>query len=278
MSDAPFLPAATGRFGGTPDALAYGVPVVALPLVLRCALWGTRWLGGRGDLDDIVQNVHAGTVTDMAGPFQATLRTWADQGETAVFLALPRPGQLMGMPRAHLTTTAAGTDAGQAAYAPTVGGALVPTLTRFGPEGDTGVLVTWAAHQTEPVPRHIAEAPDVGDLSRRLTEAVQEATTRLATVGGIPWRGGEATPPPRASVPGLPPGLAPRPLHLLDRAGDVRALALAGIGVENSGAALDATTSVERAAILRRLLIEAEATLVGATNILAMSQAGWRPA
>ena len=121
-------------------------------------------------------------------------------------------------------------------------------------------------------------APDVGDLSRRLTEAVLEATTRLATVGGIPWRGGEATPPPRASVPGLPHGLAPRPLHLLDRAGDVRALALAGLSVEESGAALDASTSAERTAVLRRLLTEAEATLVGATNVLAMTVAGWRPA
>ena len=254
------------------------MPVLALPLVVRCALWGTRWLGGRGDIDDVVGNVHSGAATDIAGPFKVTLRDWAERGETAVFLALPRPGLLTGMPRAPLAVTAAATDAGQAAYAPTVGGALVPALTRFGPEGDTGVLATWAAYETEPVPRHIAEAPDVGDLSRRLTEAVLEATTRLATVGGIPWRGGEATPPPRARVPGLPPGLAPRPLHLLDRAGDVRALALAGLGVEESGAALDASTSAERTAVLRRLLAEAEATLVGATNVLSMSLAGWRPA
>jgi hypothetical protein len=254
------------------------VPVIALPLVVRCALWGTRWLGGQGDVDDLVRTVHAGAVTDVAGPFSETLRGWAEQGETAVFLALPRPGLLTGMPRAHPATTAAATHAGQAAYAPTVGGALIPTLTRFGPEGDTGVLATWAAYETEPVPRHVAEALDAGDLSRRLSEAVQEATTRLAMLGGIPWRAGETTPPPRASVPGLPAGMAPRSLHLLDRAADVRAVAMAGIRVEEDGAALDATTSVERVAVLRRLLIEAEAALVGATNVLAMSLAGWRPA
>ena len=254
------------------------MPVLALPIVVRCALWGTRWLGGQGDLDDVVGNVHAGAATDIAGRFEATLRDWAERGETAVFLALPRPGLLTGMPRAPLAVTAAATEAGQAAYAPTVGGALVPTLTRFGPEGDTGVLVTWAAHQTEPVPRHIAEAPDVGDLSRRLTEAVQEATNRLATVGGIPWRGGEANPPPRSSLPGLPRGLAPRPVHLLDRAVEVRALALSGLHVEAKGAALDATTSAVRTATLRALLVEAEAAVVGATNVLAMSIAGWRPA
>ncbi|HOV02555.1 MAG TPA: hypothetical protein PLZ83_04945, partial [Dermatophilaceae bacterium] len=122
--------------------------MLALPIVVRCALWGTRWLGGRGDLDDVVGNVHSGAVTDIAGPFEATLRDWAERGETAVFLALPRPGLLTGMPRAPLAVTAAATEAGQAAYAPTVGGALVPTLNRFGPEGDTGVLATWAAYET----------------------------------------------------------------------------------------------------------------------------------
>ena len=52
----------------------------------------------------------------------------------------------------------------------------------------------------------------------------------------------------------------PATTYLLDRAGDVRALALAGLGVEESGAALDASTSAERTAVLRRLLTEAEAT------------------
>lgn len=124
----------------------------------------------------------------------------------------------------------------------------------------------------------MAESTDLRDLSRRLAEAVQEATERLATVGGIPWRGGEANPPPRSSLPGLPPGLAPRPVHLLDRAVEVRALALSGLDVEAKGAALDATTSAVRTATLRALLVEAEAAVVGATNVLAMSIAGWRPA
>ena len=53
---------------------------------------------------------------------------------------------------------------------------------------------------------------------------------------------------------------------------------MGGIRVEEDGAALDDPTSVERVAVLRRLLIEAEAALVGATNVLAMSLAGWRPA
>ena len=88
------------------------MPVLALPIVVRCALWGTRWLGGRGDLDDVVGNVHSGAATDIAGPFKVTLRDWAERGETAVFLALPRPGLLTGMPRAPLAVTAAATEAG----------------------------------------------------------------------------------------------------------------------------------------------------------------------
>ena len=60
----------------------------------------------------------------------------------AVFRARPRPGLLTGMPRAPLAVTGAGRGAGQAAYGPAVGGALGPALTRFGPEGDTGVLAT----------------------------------------------------------------------------------------------------------------------------------------
>ena len=67
-------------------------------------------------------------------------------------------------------------------------------------------------------------------------------------------------------------------MHLLDRAVEVRALALSGLDVEAKGAALDATTSAVRTATLRALLVEAEAAVVGATNVLAMSIAGWRPA
>lgn len=217
-------------------------------------------------------------MTDCGGPLDETLRDWQTYGETAVFLALPRPGVPAGMPRTDRLSLAEAAEAGQAAYAPTVGGLLVPRLTPFGPDGDPGLLVEWTAYDAEPVPRHVAESTDLRDLSRRLAEAVQEATERLATVGGIPWRGGEANPPPRSSLPGLPPGLAPRPVHLLDRAVEVRALALSGLDVEAKGAALDATTSAVRTATLRALLVEAEAAVVGATNVLAMSIAGWRPA
>ncbi len=254
------------------------MPVLALPLSVCVALWATRWLADHGEVEDVVHKSHAGAVTDCGGPLDETLRDWQTYGETAVFLALPRPGVPAGMPRTDRLSLAEAAEAGQAAYAPTVGGLLVPRLTPFGPDGDPGLLVEWTAYDAEPVPRHVAESTDLRDLSRRLAEAVQEATERLATVGGIPWRGGEANPPPRASLPGLPPGLAPRPVHLLDRAVEVRALALSGLDVEAKGAALDATTSAVRTATLRALLVEAEAAVVGATNVLAMSIAGWRPA
>lgn len=252
--------------------------MLALPLSVRVALWATRWLAGECVIEDVVRHSHVGAVTECAGPIEKTLQDWSDDGETAVLFALPRPGLLAGMPRTNRLVLAEAAEAGQAAYAPSAGGLLVPKLTPFGPDGDPGLLVEWTAYDAEPVPRHVTEATDLRDLSRRLAEALQETTDRLATVGGIPWRGGEANPPPRATLPGLPRGLAPRPVHLLDRAVEVRALALRGIEVEQGGAALGATTSAVRTATLRALLVEAEAALVGATNVLAMSIAGWRPA
>jgi len=252
--------------------------VADLPLALRLALWGTRWLHGQATVEEVVERTHAGLVTDATGDVETVLADWAEAGETAVFLAIPRPGAPAGMPPAHPDALGAATAAGQAAYAPTVGGLLVPAVAGFGSDGDRGLLASWTAYPAQPVPRHVAEATDLRDLSRRLAEAVQETTERLAAAGGIPWRGWEATTEPRRHVPGLPDRLAPRAVHLLDRADTVAGLAVAGLEVESDGAALDASTSLVRATALRRLLAEAQDVLVGATNVLAMEIAGWRPA
>ncbi|MFZ1287791.1 MAG: hypothetical protein WAR57_12235, partial [Candidatus Phosphoribacter sp.] len=227
----------------------------------------------------VLEHVHAGLATAVAGPLVQTLRAWRGAGETAVFAALPRPGHLAGMPRAALDVLAAASAAGECVIAPSVGGLLVPTCSAFGTDGDRGVLAQWAAYDGLALPRHVSEATDLGELSRRLAEAMQEATSTLRSVGGLPWRGDEAHPQPtRGHQTPMPRGIAPKALNLMQRSDRIRALALDGLSMEADGPALDATTSAARAAALRGVVTAADAALAGATNVAVMALAGWRPA
>ncbi len=251
--------------------------MIALPLCARAALWATAVLTGRTPLDQARSRAYAG-VTDVTGTLPEP-DSWPARGETAVLLALPRPGSFIGMPRAPRESLAAALDAGECLVAPTVGGVLVPTIEQFGPVGDTGRLLTWTDHPAEPLPRHVVEALDLSELDRSLTEVVRDAAERVQALGGIPWR------PPvmttrrtdiRATV--LPDSVPPRAARLLVDAAVVHAVALDGLALEQDGAAADAATSSQRAAVFRTVLDTANDTLAGAVNVAAMALAGWRPA
>mgnify|MGYP001325888554 CR=1 FL=1 len=208
------------------------------------------------------------------------LQEWADGGETVLFVALPRPGMIVGLPPGlHADVMTAAISEGQVILGGTRGGLATCTVTEFGPIGDRGRLLTWTAYPAPVVPRHVVEATDLAALSRGLLTAIADSARRLESLGGAPWRPGDTLPADPITRPLAVPRTTPAPAILaLDRATRVAALARAGLAIEDSGAALDAATSRERAAILRGLLGTAEDTIVGATNIATMVMAGWRPA
>ncbi len=241
-----------------------------LPLSVRAALWLTAALAGRTDPSTAHRAIRRG-VTDSAGT-QPGPGSWPADGERVVLPALPRPGAPAGMPPAPAAALAAAVAAGECLVAATTGGLLVPEVTPFGPAGDRGLLVDWRVHPADPVPPHRLEAIDAADLARRLADAVRAATGRLEAAGGIPWRApGPARGDGGSAV--LPTGLPARPLHLLLRAADLRSVARAGLEHEEQGAALDAGTSVARAAALRTLLGTVDDVLADTTAVLALALA-----
>ena len=55
-------------------------------------------------------------------------RCGATSASGVVLVALPRPGDLSGMPRGSADLVAAATEAGECVFVPGIGGALVPTI------------------------------------------------------------------------------------------------------------------------------------------------------
>ena len=208
------------------------------------------------------------------------LQEWADSGERVLFVAMPRPGKVTGLPPAlHPDVMTAVLGDGEVLLGGTTGGLATCRITEFGPIGDRGHLLTWTAYPAPVLPRHVVEATDLAALSRGLLAAIADTARRLEALGGAPWRPADTLPADPITRPLAVPKSTPAPAILaLDRATRVAALARAGLAIEDSGAALDAATSRERAVILRGLHGTAEDTIVGATNVATMVMAGWRPA
>ena len=181
----------------------YDVGVSELPASVRLALWVTAaWRGDLPTRDALARSFP--DLDHVAGDL-ARLDVWRDLGEGALFVALPRPGDVSGMPRASTAATAHAAEAGECVYVAGIGGVLVPTLSTFGPEGDVGHRVDWTAYEADPVPRHRLEMLDLRDVERTLmtrlpstrrgspTSAVSPGGTRrgpLPRRTSTPWSGG----------------------------------------------------------------------------------------
>ena len=108
--------------------------MTVLPASVRLALWATRALGGELDLPTALRL--ATPDADHVQGALARLQLWRDLGERVVLVALPRPGDLTGLPRGVLEFSGAAAEARECVFVPGVGGALVPEVDEFGPEGD----------------------------------------------------------------------------------------------------------------------------------------------
>ena len=250
----------------------------AFPLSVRFALWATVSVRGELGPDDAVARSHP-DVDDLAGEPAGRLELWRDFGESAVLVALPRPGDLTGMPRTPLDAAGAAAEAGECVFVPGMGGLLVPTLTSFGPEGDEGTAVEWVAYDSEPVPRHRLEALSLRELDHELAEAVRDGSAALEAIDGRPWSGQPREQTERrleSRTWGVPPGTSPRALRLMLMAARVAVIVDEGLRLAATPS-LDVYSSGQREVGLRSLQTVADRALSGATNLAVMELAGWRP-
>lgn len=250
-----------------------------LPASVRLAPWMTAAFRGDVHLDTALTRAHPG-VDNVRGDL-VRIREWAELGERTLLVALPRPGDLTGMPRAGPAACAAAAEAGECVFVAGSGGLLVPELSRFGPAGDEGVAATWTAYDSEPVARHVLDALSLADLERALVDLLRRSTAELEQVGGVPWSSDPREEADRSLAGarwGLPDELSPRALRLMDLAARVGHIAGRGLALAGQGASLEARSALRRERVLRELQAVAGTALAGSTNIAVMQLAGWRPA
>ncbi|MDN5796303.1 MAG: hypothetical protein L0H79_11210 [Intrasporangium sp.] len=251
-----------------------------LPACVRVALWTT--IAWRGDIalpDAIERSLpDVDHVTGIA----PTLQAWGDIGERALLVALPRPGCLDGLPRCAPDAAGHAAQAGECVHVAGAGGVLVPTLTEYGPDGDTGVRIDWTGYDAEPTPRHRLEMLDLRQTERELLDRMRHHSEQFESAGGHPWERearAEAEAGLRHSLWGLPEQVPDKALHVMAIAAGAAQLADRGRSLTGLGShGVDATTAGRREQLLRSLGSDADRALAEATNVAVMVLAGWRSA
>lgn len=250
----------------------------ALPVCVRLALWATAAYTGQLRVEDVVQRAHPDL--DHVGGDLDRLSLWRDLGERAVLVALPRPGNLCGMPRGSPELIAAATDAGECVYVPGVGGALVPTIEGFGPDGDQGTRVTWSAYEADPVPAHTLEALSLGEIELGFRQKLMEHTRAIEALDAAPWGGSafRSMADERAAGRwGLPDGLPARATRIITMAALVGVATELGLSVQAQSQVLTAKGVEQRRQVLSDLYASAEEAMAAAATVAALSMAGLRP-
>ena len=249
------------------------MPDHELPASVRVALWGTAVLRGRLLPEELP--AQALPDIDECTGLVEQVRLWGQLGERALLVALPRPGDLQGMPRSSPDLVAAATAAEECVFVPGVGGALVPEIAAYGPPDDQGWGVTWTPYAADPFPIHRVEALDLGATELMLRTGLAELTDALSAAGAPPF--GEAAERAaalaraardRGAAWGLPDGLPSRAVRVVQLAGTALLLGEAGLTTVTSS--LDATTATRRTLLLRRLQTQAARALADATNAAAV--------
>jgi len=260
-----------------PDTYHGGMSV--LPASVRLALWATASFADRSRLEDVLSRALP-DVDHVDGDPLARLGLWRDLGERAVLVALPRPGDLRGMPSGSAEFAAAATTAGECVYVPGMGGALVPRVEVYGPEVDQGTRVTWTAYDTDPVPVHALEALSLAEVERELRSELAELTEALDGLDARPWSGSDlrATADERLGGRGwgLPDGLSPRCIRVMTMAAQVGTIT--DVGLSHVGHAVDSHGTERRRALLTDLQGVADRALAQAATVAALGLAGMRPA
>ncbi|WP_141785173.1 hypothetical protein [Ornithinicoccus hortensis] len=249
--------------------------MAVLPASVRVALWASAAFAGRVPVEDVADRAmpdldHCTGLTDRLG-------LWRDLGEQVLLVALPRPGDLTGMPAGPPEMVTAALDAEELVFVPGVGGALVPTIEEFGPPGDRGWQARWTGYDADPVPSHVVQAVALPDVELALRRAAADLTGRLAETSGAPLAGEGLERLARRTVAqdwGVPEGLPSRAVRVIELAGSLTSLA--EIGLDGRLQSVDSSTTLQRERILQELHDRAAQALVAATNVAALHLAGWR--
>lgn len=251
-----------------------------LPASVRLSLWTTHaWATGSPVADAIARALP--DIDHVAGDLDR-LSLWRELGEQALLVALPAPGDLVGMPAASAEGQGAAAIGGECVFVPALGGLLVPTVSTFG-SGTTGGLdlgtrVDWTAYDAHPVPRHRIEALEPSQLERHLREEIRTATEEIDAVGGQPFGAAAARELADAAMGGrwgLPPGLPGRAARVISLAGTISTVV--AVALEAGDGALTATEAGVRHRLLQRLQRASDRALADATNAACAVLAGWRP-
>jgi len=252
-----------------------------LPASVRLSLWTTHAWATGSPLEDAVRRALP-DVDHVEGDLDR-LSLWHDLGERALLVALPAPGDLVGMPRAAPEVLAAAADGGECVFVPALGGLLVPSISSFGNDArgglDVGTRVDWTAFDAEPVPQHRVEALEASQLERHLREELRTATEHLDALGGQPFGASAARELADAALGGrwgLPSGLPARAARVIALAGTVGHVV--DVALAAGDGALNAATAASRHSLLLRLQRAADHALADATNAACAVLAGWRPA
>ena len=233
--------------------------------------WGNAWLTGHVGLDEAVDAVerNAGPQILCGAPAEVTLRRGLGDlrvgGMTALRLALPRPGDPLGLTGPPALNGAA-IEAGSAVDAVLDDRAigLVPAEDR---RGSSYVGVRWTAHDASPGP---PDVPSLADADRQLTLAMRDATEALLTVddfAGVPPEIADALvdlrDPDRGDHP-LAPGYPPRAHRVAALAGRLSLVVDLARRMDDRG--LGADQMRRRAEALRLLDGAVRRALVAACN------------
>lgn len=254
---------------------AYDHRMADLPASVRVALWATAALDGRIAVEDVPQR--AMPDLDHVGGLVPQLELWRDLGERLVLVALPRPGDLTTMPRGPAELVAAATRAEELVYVTGLGGALVPDVRTYGPEGDQGWEARWTVFDADPVPQHVVQQLSLPDIELQLRRDVGALTAQLSDAPGQPLSGHALEDAARGVIGaqwGLPEGLPARSIRVIELAGAVTGLAWTGL--DHRLHSTDSSSTLQRERILRQLHDAAARALVAATNVGALHLAGWR--
>lgn len=249
--------------------------VPSLPISVRLSLWVTAAWAVNDDPGPAV--VASAPDVEPIDPPVELLRLWRDLGESALLVALPRPGQAAMMPHCTPDVLGAAVAAGEAVFVPGLGGCLIPRLERFGSDLEPGWSVRWEAGDCDPVPTYVLEALSLRETDRRLRAAVADALEVLESLDGGSWQTPSAGPvgsPRTGGGHGLPPTVPGHAARVIELAGRIGSMCEAGLAGNTMSVAAHGASS--RDAALRHLSAEADQALAEATCIAAMSMAGLR--
>ena len=250
--------------------------MLELPAAVRLALWMT--VGWNHPDADPAAAVAAGLAVadDVRGPDPDLVTGLHALGERAALAVLPEDGAPSPLLRGPAAVVGAVVDAGGAVVLPMTGTVLLVAASGYGPSGDRGTRIDVGVVDADPLPRHRVEALDLREASRGLAEDLREATAELERIGGAPFVGALVDDLRDSAIGaswGLPPGLDPRALDVITRAGTVVAVCDAALDAPDG--ALTATQHDERSGALRRLRGRALRHLEDGTNAAVATAAGW---